>query len=395
MSSRALVVIGNGPGEVAGWALPLADEARRRAGAAGRPVEIVLALPPCQFASGQEHAAAAATGLFDRILDPPEVLRLAVGLKGWAPAAPPIVLHVGGDFWYSKRLARRWRGPAFAFVERIHIARTHAAYRGIFVPTAELRNRLVRRGVPESRIRVTGDPRYDAVVMQAGSDGAGRNGGPPKVTFLAGSRDTVFAAVFPFWVETAAALRRLLPDVRLQTVISPFVSPAVHQSLVGRHRQTLEAARLEVGYDGWRDVRDSDLVLTIPGTNTFELAVLRIPSVVVLPFSLAPRIPAEGVIEWLTRIPYVGPALRLYLAKRVVRRMPYVALPNMRAGRRIMPELIGGITPQDVAAESARLIRDPVARAALADALTAIPVETGASARILDAIEQAVAGAAA
>jgi lipid-A-disaccharide synthase len=388
--ASSLIIVGNGPGEIAGWAVPIAAEARQRAARDACQVEIVLCLPPCQFASGQEHAAAEAAGVFDRILDPRDVLRLVLGLRGWMPAVPPVVLHVGGDFWYTRRLARRWRAPAYAFVERAHVARVHRHFRSVFVPTAELEQRLIRYGVPADKISVTGDPRYDAVLSDAGvvTPRPG-NGATPTITFLPGSRDTVFTAVFPFWVETAAALRRQLPDARLQTVISPFVSPSVRSSLVAEHHETLAAAGLEVGTGGWPRVVGSDLVLTIPGTNTLELAILRIPSLVVLPFSLAPQIPFEGIIEWITRIPYLGPMLRLQIARSYVRRVPYVALPNMRAGRRIMPELIGTVTPQQVAAESARLIRDEPALAALARALEAIPRETGASRRILDGLRAA------
>lgn len=389
--ATTLVIIGNGPGEVAGWAIPVATEARRIALAAGRSLETALCLPPCQFASGQEHAVATASGVFDRVVDPRDTLRLGLGLRGWTPAAPAVILHVGGGFWYTSRLSRRWRAPAFAFVERAHISRSHRTFEGIFVPTRDLRDRLLLRGVPSHKVTITGDPRYDAVLRQPpGPDGRNGHGGArPRVTFLAGSRDTVFSAVFPFWVQTAAALRARLPDVRLLTIISPFVSPEVRETIVSQHRKTLEAAGVEVTNGDWSQIVESDLVLTIPGTNTMELAIMRIPSLVVLPFSLAPQIPAEGLIEWITRVPRLGPPLRLWLAREIIKRRPYVALPNMRVGRRIMPELIGTVTPEQVADESARLILDGGARAALAEALEEIPVETGASRRILDAMRPA------
>jgi hypothetical protein len=381
-----LTIVGNSPGEVSGWAIPIAAEARRVAEERGRRLEVALCLPPCQFASGQEHGAAAASGLFDHVVDPRAVVRLCLGLRGWSPAGAPVVLHVGGDFWYSRRLARRWHAPAYAFVERAHVARGHRHFERIFVPTPQVRERLLRNGVPDNKLMITGDPLHDAVLMDQRRADLDGNGVHPRVTFLPGSRDAIFSAVFPFWVRTAAALRPHLPDARLQTVISPFVSPRVQEALVKQHQSAIEAAGLEVDHGGWRRVVGSDLALTIPGTNTLELALLRVPSLVVVPFSLTPEIPAEGILDLLLRLPIVGPSVRLALARRYVKRLPYLALPNMRAGRQIMPELVGALTPEQVAAESAQLIRDEGARAAMARGLEAIPREPGASRRILDAM---------
>ncbi|MBI3998912.1 MAG: hypothetical protein HY355_07750 [Armatimonadetes bacterium] len=386
----ALVIVGNGPGEVAGWAVPIATEARRWAAAHGRPIEVDLCLPPCQFASGQEQAAAAAAGVFDRILDPRETLRLGLGLGSWEPSAPAAVLHVGGDFWYSRRLARRWGARAYAFVERAHVSRTHKAFERIFVPTPDVAERLARHGVPAGKVVVTGDPRHDALRDYQLQAPSGNGQGPaPKVTFLAGSRDTVFRAFFPFWVETAAALRAGVPDARLMIAISPYVSPEVHRALVTQHRPRLDAIGVQVEYGGWSSIIGSDLVLTIPGTNTLELAIMRIPTIVVLPTNFTLQIPAEGLIEWITRVPRIGPALKLFLARRYLRRMPYVALPNMWARQRIMPELIGAVTPGQVAEEAARLVRDADARRSLVEQLSMIPHEPGASGRIITAVSAA------
>jgi hypothetical protein len=388
----ALIIVGNGPGEVAGWAIPIAREAREWAARERQPLEISLCLPPCQFASGQERAAAEAAAVFDHVVDPAMTLRLGLGLNGWTPAAQPTLLHVGGDFWYTRRLARRWKARAFAFVERAHIARAHRTFAGIFVASDRLRERLARYGVPFDKVAVTGDPRHDAVIQQhrralASEAVAPRDGRTRKITLLAGSRDTVFNAVFPFWVETGFALRSRLPGADLTIVVSPFVSPAAHLAAVEHHGRALADARIAVVRGSAADVAGSDLVLTIPGTNTLELAIMRVPSIVVMPFSLAPRIPFEGVIEWITRVPFVGPALRLFLAREYVKRQPHgVSLPNMRAGHRIMPEMVGQITAEQIADEAARIVQDDRAMASMAKALEAIPLETGASGRILRAM---------
>lgn len=385
--TTTLIIVGNSPGEVAGWAVPVAAEARRMASEEGRSIETVLCLPPCQFASGQEAAAAEAAGVFDRIVDPRTTLMLALGLPGWTPAATPVVLHVGGDFWFSRRLARRWGARAFAFVERAHIARAHRGFERIFVPTQALREKLEGLGVPGEKIEVTGDPLQDAVLTdRAPVETNDWDGARPKVALLAGSRDSVFSAVFPFWVETARALRARVPEARLLAVVSPFVSPSVKRTVLARHQASLDAAGVEVRQGDRLSIRSAGLALTIPGTNTLELALMRVPTLVVLPFSLAPRIPIEGAIEWLTRVPRIGLALKLALARRYVSRIPFLALPNMRAKRLVMPEMVGDITPDQVAAEGARLVLDRTARLKLAEALEAIPFEPGASRRILTAI---------
>jgi len=395
----ALIIVGNGPGEVAGWALPIAAEAYRWAAEAKRSIEVDLCLPPCQFASGREESAAAAAGVFHHIVGPGATLRLGLGLPGWTPP-PAVVLHVGGDFWYSRRLARRWGARAFAFVERPHIARTHHAYERIFVPTADVADELVRRGVPADKVLVSGDPRHDALLEHLAkaerTNGirASRNGdrSGPTVTFLAGSRDTVFSACFPFWVETAAALRARLPEAHLSVAVSPYVSPGVRTAMIARHQSTLRAEQIDVEDGGISGILGSDLVLTIPGSNTLELALMRIPSIVVLPTNRTLPIPTEGVVEWITRAPVLGPALKRLYIREAIRRIPYVALPNMRARRRIMPELVGDVTPEQVATESAQLLNDREARRRLSEDLSTIPNDTGASRRIIAAMGSALEG---
>jgi lipid-A-disaccharide synthase len=385
MMASSLVLVGNGPGEVAGWAVPIAAEARRQAAARQRALDVTLCLPPCQFASGQEKRVAAAAAVFSRILDPAATFRLSLGLPGWSPPAPAVLLHVGGSFWYSHRLARRWRARAFAFVERAHIARIHHPFERIFLPTPDLAERLLRYGVPAAKLLVTGDPRHDALPDRALVSHNG-NGAPPQVTLLCGSRNPVFSAFFPFWVRTATALRQRLPAVRLRLVVSPYVAPHVQQGVIRQHRRALDAAGIEVAHGGWSHILDSDLVLTLPGTNTLELAVLRIPSIVVLPVDLAPSFTAEGAGEWITRLLPFGQFLRRWMAPSYVRRLTHVALPNLIAGRRIMPELVGDITPGRVAEESVRLLQDDGARRKVVEDLMTIRDEVGASRAVIGAM---------
>jgi lipid A disaccharide synthetase len=96
--------------------------------------------------------------------------------------------------------------------------------------------------------------------------------------------------------------------------------------------------------------------------------------------------PLEGVLAWITRPPLLGPSLRRLLIVYHKRRHTYLALPNMQARQRIMPELSGDVTPAEVADESARLLQDEGARRRLAEALAVIPRTVGGARAIVDAI---------
>jgi lipid-A-disaccharide synthase len=389
MTSQAtvpFVVLGNGPGEIAGWALPIALEARRQAAAKARRLDMTLCLPPCQGASGQEATVARGAGVFDHIVGPAIIARASLGLPAWTPPLAPILLHVGGGFWYTQRLTRRWHARAFAFVERTHVAGAHGTFERIFVPTLDLADRLKRDGVPAAKILVVGDPRHDTLPARLPSADRNGNGTTPQITMLCGSRNAIFTALFPFWLQTAAALRSRLPDARVRLVVSPYIAPGVRDAVIARHRATLNAARIDVAHGGWSHILDADIVLTIPGTNTMELAIMRMPAIVVLPFDLAPLFAVEGIIEWILRLLPFGGALKRLLVPAYVRRMSFVALPNLVARRRVMPEMVGEITPAQVAAETVRLLGDDAARRRLVEDLMVIPDEAGASERVVSAL---------
>lgn len=82
MTGVRLILSGNGPGELTGWIAPVARAAKRLASEAGTPLRITLALSPSQFAGGRELEVVRAWQLFDEIIPPAAVVRLALGAGG-------------------------------------------------------------------------------------------------------------------------------------------------------------------------------------------------------------------------------------------------------------------------------------------------------------------------
>jgi hypothetical protein len=378
-----VVLAGNGPGELQGWIAPVARAVRAQGAIQGPGVRITLALTPTQFAGGREREVAGAWELFDRILDPATSVRIALGLQRAAVRRPGVLIHLGGDLLLSGRLAAHLGVPACAFAETDLIARRHRFFRRIFTVSEPLARTLAARGVPGDHLVVTGDPRGD---LLAGISRPGGYASPdaPVVSFLPGSRDRFFAILAPFFLETARALVRRLPAARPQFLVSEFLTPSLVASFRADVRAASEGApaawRVE---QGWAALGRSDFAVTIPGTSTLELGMAGIPFAVIVPTQHLARMPLEGLLEWVARLPGLGYRLRLAGLRSHLRSERFLAIPNKRAGRTLVPEWIGMLDPEEVAARVAGVLRDGAAVAAMAAALGALDLaRPGASALI-------------
>jgi hypothetical protein len=93
--------------------------------------------------------------------------------------------------------------------------------------------------------------------------------------------------------------------------------------------------------------------------------------------------PLEGWLEWVARLPGLGYRLRHAGLRSHLRRERFLAIPNKRAGRPIVPEWIGSLDPEDVATRVAGVLQDGRALADMADSLRALDLaHPGASSLI-------------
>jgi len=352
-----LVLVSSGPGEVSNWAVPMARAAAAWAARRGLRLALSLVLPPCQFASGQESAYARRQGLFSRVLGPTGCLAVVTGLIRMPVAPRGCVLHLGGDLWYSAVLGRRLGYPAFAYVETPLIQKRARQFERIFLPSEALAGVLRARGVPEERLLVVGDLRVDHLSSHRHPDTSPRAG--TRVALLPGSRRWIVEGVLPLFLEAGRAMRARRADLGFGVIASPFLRQDVLEAVLRPHRRALEELSAEVVQDGRLGaLAGSDLAITVPGTNTVELAILGVPMVVVLPLHRPVHVRTEGLSEWLGRIPGLGHAIKGLMARRFVRRGEFAAWPNREAGRRIVPELVGRVSPSDVAEAALALLSD-------------------------------------
>jgi lipid-A-disaccharide synthase len=102
-------------------------------------------------------------------------------------------------------------------------------------------------------------------------------------------------------------------------------------------------------------MRCAQLAITIPGTNTLELALAGLPALVLLPLHKPEMLPLEGFWHWLLS----GPGLRGLKQRfvwRLAARLPHLALPNLWLNERVFPELRGVFSPAEVASAGLELL---------------------------------------
>ena len=394
---RHVVLVSNGPGELTTWVLPTLRAWR----ALDPHARIALALIPCQFASGGEAELAAGFGA-DAVTTPAAYLRAAaVGrvpagvVDSEASAGSGVVLSMGGNGGIAVALARRLGFPVMRYSFVPYLAR---GIQRLFVHDERTARKARRLGAPAERVEVLGNLVADALEQAEPAAAAG----DPHVLLFAGSRDAFAVHLIPFMLALADALAARYAGARFVWPVSRLLSAdAIAAGIAGRHKATLGgvAGRREgdtvIAPGGARvlmvdeaqrpaHLQAATVAVTIPGTNTLELGIAGVPSVVMLPLNRPEIIPLEGPGHWLSLLPIVGIPLKRAAVRLFVERLRYpVSLPNQFSGEPLMVELKGLVDVSGVAAAVAGLVDDPADRARRVARLQATMPRPGAAERLV------------
>lgn len=162
---------------------------------------------------------------------------------------------------------------------------------------------------------------------------AGKDSSKKLVLLMPGSRLMEIEKTLPTLLEAGKLLQKQRPDVQ-------FVLPRAGTIPLGLLESKIKASGLEVriteghNYDLFSI---ADLALATSGTVTLEAALCGLGSVIV----------------------YRAAALTFFIAKLFVK-IPHIGLPNIVAGKQVMPELLqDDFTPARVAEEAMKLLEEP------------------------------------
>ena len=364
-----VALLTNGPGELQGWTRPLAAEL------ALRGHSVTLWILPCQYASGRERAIAGSMDV-DAVIGP---LSFSATLREMSRRSADVVAQLGGDLLFGRFLSRR-HGARF-------LCYAYGPKSGMkwcdIVATAfpHMAEKLRKR---HRSVFLTGDLVRDAVGMRDAAErmDPAKRDAAMRIIVFPGSRKGIRDASFPFVKDVFRGVRKEFPDIAVRALLFPFAEREEYAHWKDAGLEPTDASSAEA-------MEWADLAVTQPGTNTLELMHRRVPFLVVAPFSFIPHIPVSGIVNVLRRLPG-GERLVKWSLLRKKRAASFLSWPNRIAGRDVVREMVGDVTPEDVADALRFLIREPERRNAIRSELARLSALGGdrASEALADCIER-------
>lgn len=190
-------------------------------------------------------------------------------------------------------------------------------------------------------VEFVGNPLVDIVQPtlspQEGEAFIGKRPGHPVVLLLPGSRVKEITGVLPVMLQALPMIREKRPEVDFVLQKAPSIERELLQSILAASAVPVKVVEGR-NYDV---MAASDAALATSGTVTLEAALCGLPSVIC----------------------YTASPLSMWIAKRMVY-VKYIGLPNILAGREILPELIQEkMTPDHMAASILHFLEPEAASA--------------------------------
>lgn len=414
LPSGDILILSNGPGEIATWVRPVVRELRSRLPASAR---ISVVLSPCTNASGRETEMARSLPEVERVQGPEYFFPFLLTGKtaaGWDWRPRGVVLFLGGDQVYPVAIAKRlgyrsviyaewdarWHGwvNRFGCMTPAIVEAAPAKYRHKCEVIGDLMADVQTDGLAQAGVR-------DRLHLLPDHD---------LIGIMPGSKKNKLSVGLPFCLGVAEAIYRLRPKTQFVIPVAPMLSlealaqfadvaqnpdirlfeGAATAELVGEKSalpQLRTPSGLEVllwpSHPAYDVMAQMQFCLTTVGANTAELGSLAVPMVVLLPTQKLEVMKAwDGIPGLLANLPMVGDGFTRIFNTLVLRQIykegRLFAWPNIWAKRAVVPELIGPLQPQTVAEKVVGYLANPDELDTMRQALRSARGQAGASAKL-------------
>ncbi|WP_198003010.1 hypothetical protein [Dethiosulfovibrio peptidovorans] len=302
--------------------------------------KIHLHLLRCPFATGREREVALSIEGIDVVTGPSD----PIGSFGKLfHDRCDVVIQLGGDLMFGRAMAAFHRVPLACY--------SYGYKKGL--DRCDLKATAfesMARSMGKS-VQVVGDLVSDGLRMDPETPTPWRDGRRKRVLLFPGSRPWIRNVAMSYLSEMVPSLVDKL-DIQVASMLSPFSRPEEVESWRKAGLNPFTGATGAA-------LDDVDLAVTQPGTNTLELLDRTVPSIVAIPFDFLRSIPISGFRGWFFSLPG-GASLKEKVLRHAARKRGFVAWPNRLAEEEIMPELVGDISPAQLADAVANILTDEV-----------------------------------
>jgi lipid-A-disaccharide synthase len=402
-----ILILSNGPGELTTWVYPflkaLAIEQQRSPEALAK-IRISIALSPCQNASGKEAQLAQSFPNVERVLPQEQFFDFLLWGRtpNWEWAKQGIVIFLGGDQFFTVAIAKRLGYKTLIYAE--WEARWYR-WADLFA----VRNQAIADKIPaefRQKSTVIGDLMVDRVETKLLSD----SGSTLQICFMPGSKGHKLQIGVPLVVAIADILKQKRPELELVIALAPTTTPeglakyaqnsfptddcdGATATLIDENLVTAKGTVIKIHreFPAHAIIQSSQLCITTVGANTAELAALHQPMIVLLPTNFVDmKVGWDGVLGLLATAPVLGKFLRVLinsiLITEIQKKGQLLAWPNIWAGAAIVPELLGDLTPTQVATEILFYLDHPDELAKMRDRLKQVCGQVGAATKLAEMV---------
>ena len=381
----AIIFVSNGPGELATWVKPLAQELHKkialRPKAYSSSISLNLVLVPCPNATGYENHVAENWLQFEQIIKAKNFWKLIFNPNQFGSwPSKGLVIFLGGDQFWSVLLSARLGYLHMTYAE--WIARWPFWNDRILAMSEDIIHKLPKR--IHNRCSVIGDLTADLNETAKIDDPLPQG---KWIALMPGSKSAKLKIGIPFFLDVADKISTLMPNCKFLIPLAPTTNideikyfcssknPITKQyssrikSITKANDQETRGILttknstiilIQEKHPAYNDLSQCDLALTTIGANTSELGSLNIPMIVVVPTQHILVMEAwDGFLGLVARLPILKWFLGLLISFIKMRKRGLMAWPNISAKRMIVPERVGHITPSQIAEEAVDWLNSP------------------------------------
>ncbi len=380
--SAAVVIVSNGPGELATWVKPVLDyliNQKSKSMNGNIPnYKLILTLVPCPNATGKEFAVANDWQILDLIIPTKNLLRLFLKPSSfgiWPKNG--VVVFLGGDQFWNILLAKRLGYQSITYAE--WIARWPRWNLHIAAMNEEVRNKLPKQFKKKCQVigDLMADVNHDLLPVNEINN-------KEWIAILPGSKKAKLSIGVPFFLEVADHIQECEKNINLMIPIAPttelkdFIffqsdkNPITkYYSSKIKYIKKIDNSIFDYVLETYKNTKifilnqnsnhnilsQCRLALTTVGANTAELAAINLPMIVVLPTQHLNTMNAwDGIFGIIGKITFFNKIQTLIIKRWYLKNNKFFAWPNIKAKKQIVPERVGLISPKDISDEAIYLL---------------------------------------